>query len=401
MSISRAGNGAGLIVKKSLQRTCEKGGRRVLSLDKTNESAGVGVGGDVDGTRRRTRGKEPRKLTTLERRAERYSKIIRFFRTFDLNQKTVSVFGMSRSSPDEVRIVQACAKFLFGEVFCLGVCEAAETGTHAHILMFRNVGGVPTPLTQLEERKICELSQVYLLKWRGLSSADKEPYVCRWVKKMERQGLYDLAPEGQYTRLAVQNKLILYRVPRVVNRQTKRSYPSGLGYFAVGYVLKTLTSPKHQKNFVSSLGAGPILKMIKDTEDTKVKHRQVWNGPKDSEFRYDLLSIAAYEICKYLHDGVPVDKISVYFRYGKVISCTSNRLKTINNHYLLCGLEMLRRNLVAFSGPSELRRAVVKATSAMCPQLRKFSDEQMWGIIHEVKRRINMQRTKIEMEKLK
>jgi hypothetical protein len=165
-----------------------------------------------------------------------------------------------------------------------------------------------------------------------------------------------------------------YRVPTVVKDGKK--VPSGMGHYALSYSLKTLLSSARSKEFVSSVGLGQVMKLVRSKQEVRVKSRRLYL--KDhSTYRFSLLSIVALEAAKQLLYREPKE-ICVFIKYGRVfVETRGGKLKLHRNVYLLVGLELLRRDLKDFGSPSVLRRAVTKVCKALCYNLRQLTTEDL------------------------
>jgi hypothetical protein len=303
--------------------------------------------------------KSNKKSAGLIRRQEVARSILRYFKTFT-NRKTVSVFGLKKATPEELRLLALIAKKQFGFVlYFIGVAEIADSGPHAHFVAFKEVDGEPQPLTVEEEKRLCLSSSIILTSWRNRPNKKMRP---------SRFLLRKSALTAETTLLP-----LLYRVPTVTSKGKKT--PSGYGHFALGYTLKTMLTPSKSKSFLSSVGLGQTIALVKSKQEVRVKERKLW-VKNHSTYRFSLLSMVAYEAEKQLRYLEP-KQVSVYIKYGRVFVETSGRIKLWRNTYLLIGLELLRRDLKDFSSASVLRRVVTKVSRVLCEDLRQIPTETL------------------------
>lgn len=311
--------------------------------------------------------KKPKRETAgLVRRREVARTIVRYFQPFN-DRRTVSVFGAKNITKDEMRLIGLVAKRCFEfAVYFFGVSEHADSGPHGHFIAFKEVDGQPFPLDREEETRLCKTLCSYLGAWRARRQSSLRP--SRFLLR-KLDGSVESAPSSSF-----------YPV-RVVHKDGKE-VPAGMGSYALSYSLKTLLTPARSKEFVSSVGLTPIIKLVKSKQEVRVKSRRLYL--KDhSTYRFALLSIVALEAAKQLLYREPKD-ICVFIKYGRVfVETRGGRLKLYRNVYLLVGMELLRRDLKDFGSPSVLRRAVTKVCKALCHNLRQLSTEDLHRIARE------------------
>jgi hypothetical protein len=311
--------------------------------------------------------KKPKRETAgLVRRREVARTVVRYFQPYT-DRRTVSVFGAKNITKEEMRLAALVAKRCFDfTVYFFGVAEHADSGPHGHFVAFKEVDGSPYPLDKAEETKLCTTLCSYLTAWRKRHQKNLRP--SRFVLRKLDASASDTTSQS------------FYPVPTVVKDGKKM--PSGIGSYALGYSLKTLLTPSKAKQFVSSVGLGPVIKLVKSKQEVRVKSRRLYI--KDhSTFRFGLLSIVALEAAKQLLYREPKD-VCVFIKYGRVfVETQGGRLKLHRNVYLLVGLEILRRDLKDFGSPSVLRRAVSKVCKTLCYNLRTLNTEDLQRIARE------------------
>jgi hypothetical protein len=296
----------------------------------------------------------------LARRREVARTIVRYFQPHT-DRRTVSVFGAKNITKEEMRLLVLVAKRCFEfTVYFMGVAEHADSGPHAHFITFKEVEGRPEPLDKNEETELCKTMLKYLAAWRARRQKHLRP--SRFMLRKLDESV-DPAPSSSF-----------YRVPTVLKDGKKVS--SGMGPHALSYSLKTLLSLARSKEFVSSVGLGQVIKLVRSKQEVRVKSRRLY--VKDhSTYRFSLLSIVALEAAKQLLYREPKE-VCVFIKYGRVfVETRGGRLKLHRNVYLLVGLELLRRDLKDFGSPSVLRRAVTKVCKALCHNLRQLTTEDL------------------------
>jgi hypothetical protein len=302
----------------------------------------------------------------LVRRREVARTVVRYFQSYS-DRRAVSVFGAKNITKDEMRLVALVAKRCFDSaVYFFGVAEHADSGPHGHFIAFKEVGGHPFPLDKEEETRLCKTLCSYLAAWRERKQSGLRP--SRWLLRK-----CDVSAKST-------TSSSFYPVPTVIKDGKK--VPSGIGPYALGYSLKTLLTPAKSKEFVSSVGLGPVIKLVRSKQEVRVKSRRLYLK-EHSTFRFALLSIVALEAAKQLLYREPKD-VCVFIKYGRVfVETHGGRLKLHRNVYLLVGLELLRRDLKDFGAPSVLRRAVTKVCKALCHSLRQLTTDDLNRIARE------------------
>lgn len=297
----------------------------------------------------------------LIRRQEVARCILRHFRAFP-NQKTVSVFGAKDIATEEIRLLSLVAKRVFSfDLYFIGVIESADSGPHGHFIAFKEVAGVPSPLTPEEEKHLCIVFVKHLWSWRNRNNKSLRP--SRFLlRKMRSPPEKDLLKSRSF-----------YRVPRISYGGVTQT--SGIGHYALSYSLKSMLVLSKSKAFIASTGLAKVIKYVKSKQETRIKVRRLWNK-SHSTYRFPLLSILAFEAEKQLRYLDP-KQVSVHIKYGRVFVDTNGQLKLWRNNYLLIGLELLRRDLQDFSSASPLRRATSKVCKSLCSDLRCFSTEHL------------------------
>lgn len=302
----------------------------------------------------------------LVRRREVARTVVRYFQPY-ADRRAVSVFGAKNITKDEMRLVTLVVKRCFEfTVYFFGVSEHADSGPHGHFVAFKEVDGQPFPLSKEEETKLCTTLSSYLIAWRNRRQKNMRP--SRFLLRK-----FDASSQSEKSDS-------FYRVPSVIKDGKK--IQSGLGAYALGYSLKTLLVPSQSKSFISSVGLGPVIKLVRSKQEVRIKSRRLYL--KDhSTFRFSLLSIVALEAAKQLLYRDPKD-ICVFIKYGRVfVETQGGKLKLHRNVYLLVGLELLRRDLKDFGSPSVLRRAVTKICKALALPLRQLPTEDLQRIARE------------------
>lgn len=302
----------------------------------------------------------------LVRRREVARTVVRYFQPY-ADRRAVSVFGAKNITKDEMRLAALVAKRCFEfTVYFFGVSEHADSGPHGHFVAFKEVEGQPFPLSKEEEKKLCTTLSSYLIAWRTRRQKSMRP--SRFLLRKRRVSSKSTTSDS------------FYPVPTVIKDGKK--VPSGVGAYALGYSLKTLLVPSKSNSFVSSVGLGPVIKLVRSKQEVRIKNRRLYL--KDhSTYRFSLLSIVALEAVKQLLYREPKD-ICVFIKYGRVfVETRGGKLKLHRNVYLLVGLELLRRDLKDFGSSSVLRRAVTKVCKALCHSLRQLTTDDLNRIARE------------------
>ena len=195
----------------------------------------------------------------LVRRRETARTLVRYFQPYS-DRRTVSVFGAKAITKSEMRLMVLVVKKCFDfPVYFFGVAEHADSGPHGHFIAFKEIEGAPVPLDKKEETILCSSILKYLAAWRA-----REQHYLRPSRFMLRKLDASVKPTTSSS---------FYPVPTV--EKDGRKVPSGLGPYALSYSLKTLLSPARSKEFVSSVGLGPILKLVRSKQEVRIKSRRL------------------------------------------------------------------------------------------------------------------------------